>query len=89
MLVDSEASPFWYAVTHRSAKDLPGMSRLTCHVDGEGPVRSPAGVPADHFAVFHQGTFVAPPTNQAHWPHGYLACGSHLQKGKDTGAELS
>lgn len=35
-----------------------GAEHLTCHVDGEGAVRSPAGVPAHHFALGHQGALI-------------------------------
>lgn len=55
---------------------------LTCHVDGKRPVCSPAGVPTDNFAIFHQWTFVAAPANQAHWPDRDLARGSHLWTGE-------
>lgn len=56
---------------------------LTCHVDGKGPVSSPACVPAHDFAVFHDRALVPSSSDQPHGPHGHLAGCAHLQEAAD------
>lgn len=53
--------------------------RLTCHVGGEGSVRSPAGVPAHDFTPGHQGAFVRSAPDKSHRPNRHTASTSHLQ----------
>lgn len=56
-----------------------GAKPLTCHVDSEGAVRSPAGVPAHHLSPRHQGALVLQTTGKSHRPNGDTLGCSHLQ----------
>lgn len=54
----------------------------TCHVGGEGSVRSPAGVPAHNFTLGHQGALIRPAAYKAHRPDGNASGAAHLQEKK-------
>lgn len=53
---------------------------LTCHVGGEGSVRSPAGVPAHNFTSGHQGALIRPAAYKSHGPDRHSSSTAHLQR---------